>query len=90
MQEEPLIMENLWQRLEVEEHGHLQMVEEADEDPYGEEDEGFDETLQEEEEYVENAISGGDPSIEELYRELSVEELYNFEAVPNNCNLDLT
>jgi len=33
---------------------------------------------------VENAISGGDPSIEELYRELSVEDLYNFEAVSDN------
>ncbi len=84
MREEPLLTENRWQRLEAEGCGHLQTVEEANEDAYGEEDEGFDETLQEEEEYVENAISGGDLSIEELYGEPSVEDLYNFEVVPNN------
>ncbi len=45
MQEEPLITENPWQRLEAEECGCLQMVEEANEDTYSKEDEGFDETL---------------------------------------------
>jgi len=35
MREEPFFTENLWHRLEVEEHGHLQTVEEANKDTYG-------------------------------------------------------
>jgi len=76
MQEEPLLTENRWQRLEAEGRGHLQTVEEADEDAYGEEDEGFDETLQEEEEYVENVISGGDLSIVTITPYLSRDTTY--------------